>query len=138
MILVENLFCALEVEVVFGLERPGQRENPLEVGSDHAVLRRGSRQPLQAAELAIDRLEGLLGKVRRLDPLTQLFELRLLGVALAELVLDRLHLLAQDELALALLELRGDLRLDLGLQLEQLQLAGKRSRQFSQALADVG
>ena len=46
-------------------------------------------------------------------------------VALAELLLDRLQLLAQEVLALALLHLRLDLRLDLRAELEHLELAAE-------------
>ena len=52
----------------------------------------------------------MLGELGRLDPLAQLVDLGLLLVPLAELVLDRLQLLAQVVLALALLHLRLDLR----------------------------
>ena len=59
------------------------------------------------------------------------------GVALAELLLDRLHLLAQEELALALLHLRLHLRLDLRAELEHLELAVEDRRHLAQALLDV-
>ena len=57
-----------------------------------------------------------------LEFLAQLADL--LGlIVVAELFLDRLHLLAQEHLALALAELFLDLRLDLVLRLEQRDLA---------------
>ena len=80
---------------------------------------------LEPPELAVGRLAGVLGQVRRLDPLAQLVDLGLLLVALAELVLDRLQLLAQEVLALALVDLRLDLGLDLGAELDHLELAGE-------------
>ena len=67
----------------------------------------------------------------------QLLELGLLRVALAELVLDRLHLLAQEVLALRLLHLRLDLRLDLRAELEHLELAAQDRRRRAQPLLDV-
>ncbi len=39
----------------------------------------------------------MLGQARRFDPLAKLGDLGLIGVLLAELLLDRLHLLAQDD-----------------------------------------
>ncbi len=73
----------------------------------------------------------MLGQLRRGDPLAQV--LHLLALGLAEFRLDRLHLLAQEVLALRVghLLLRG--RFDLALDFEQLDLAGERGghrRQF--------
>ena len=59
------------------------------------------------------------------------------GVALAELLLDRLQLLAQEVLALALLHLGLHLRLDLRAELEHLELAVEDRRDLAQPLLDV-
>ena len=67
----------------------------------------------------------------------QLVQLGLLRVALAELVLDRLQLLAEVELALALLELGLHLRLDLRPELEHLELAVQDQRDLAQPRLDV-
>ena len=69
--------------------------------------------------------------------LAQLVDLRLLLVALAELVLDRLQLLAEEVLALALVDLARDLRLDLRAELRHLELAVQDQRDRAQALLDV-
>src|SRR6185312_5460246 len=58
-------------------------------------------------------------------------------VALAELVLDRLQLLAQEVLALALLELRLDLRLDLRAELDDLELSLEDAEHVAQPLRDM-
>ena len=79
----------------------------------------------------------VLGQLERLEPLAQLLDLGLLGVALAELLLDRLQLLAQEELALALLHLRLDLRLDLRAELQHLELAVQDRGDLAQPLLDV-
>jgi hypothetical protein len=65
--------------------------------------------------------------------------LRLLGrlVELAELLLDRLELLAQDVLALALVDLGLDLGLDLRADGDDLELAGQRLDELAQPGADV-
>ena len=57
----------------------------------------------------------------RLQALPQLLQLGQLGIALAQLLLERLQLLAQEELALALLHLGLDLRLDLRAELDDLE-----------------
>jgi len=65
-------------------------------------------------------LSSVLRKLHRLEGRTQFGDLRRLRIALAELVLDGLHLLAQEELALPLLHLLLNLRLDLRAELEDL------------------
>ena len=113
MVLVEDLPRVLKVEVVLRLHAPGQREDPLEVGADDAVLGRRRRDPLQPRELALGCLPRVLGQIRLLQLFAKLVDLRLHLVGLAELVLDRLELLAQEVLPLRLVHLRLDLGLDL-------------------------
>ena len=78
-----------------------------------------------------------LGHAGGLDLLAQLGDLGLLRVVLAELALDGLQLLAQDVLALALVELGLDLGLDAALELEDLDLAGQERGDELEALDDV-
>ena len=134
---IEDLAGVGDVEVVVGALGPGQLDEPLEVGADHAVLGGRRRQLLQPRQLALGGLLGVLGQLRRLQPLAQLVDLGLLFVGLPQLVLDRLHLLAQEELALALVDLRLDLGLDPRADLDHLELAGEDLREPAQALADV-
>ena len=82
-------------------------------------------------------LSAVLGQLLRLDLLAQLVHLGLVVVALAELVLDRLQLLAEEVLALALLDLRGDLRLDLRAELGDVELAREDDRDRAQPLEHV-
>ncbi len=123
MILVEDAPCPVEIEVVGGEHVPWKREDPLEIRADDAVLGRRRRQlgePLELpASLAID----LLWQAGLVDPTSELRELGLISVCLAELLLDRLQLLSQHVLALRLLHLGLNLRLDLRAQLEGLELA---------------
>ncbi len=83
-------------------------------------------------------LRDFLREVRQGDELLpQLLDLGLLRVALAELLLDRLQLLPEEVLALALLHLRLHLRLDLRAELEHLELAIEDRRDPPQTLLDV-
>ena len=134
---VEHLARVREVEVVLGRHAPRQRGDPLQPGADHAVLGRGLRELLQPRELAVGLLAHDLGQLERGELLAQLVDLGLGRVALAELLLDRLQLLAQDVLALGLVHLGLDLRLDLGADLEHLELAREDLRQPPQPLGDV-
>jgi hypothetical protein len=90
---------------------------------------------LEPAELALDLGARLLGQRSLRQLLAQLLDL--LGlVVVAELLLDRLELLAQVHLALALAELLLHLRLDLLLRLEQADLALHVHEHAAQALLD--
>ena len=138
VVAVEDPARLLQVEVVVGRDLDhGSDGEPLEVAADHAVLGRLRRQALEALQLALGLLHRVLGQVGGLDLLAQLGGLGLRLVDLAELVLDRLELLAQEELALALVDLGLDLRLDLRPDRDQLQLAREQLGQPAQALGHV-
>ena len=110
-----------EVELLLGLLGPRQADKPVEVRADDAGLGRLRRHLLEAAEL----LERLLGDsirhARLANLLRVLVDLGLHLVVLAELLLDRLELLAQEVLALRLGHLLLDAVLDLGAELEDLE-----------------
>ena len=90
------------------------------------------------AELAVGRLAHVLGQRRAPASRSRSsFTSACSGVALAELLLDRLQLLAQEVLALALLHLGLHLRLDLRAELEHLELAAQDRRDLPQPLLDV-
>jgi hypothetical protein len=96
VVLVEHRSSVLEIEVVGRRHPPRERRDPVEIGADDAVLRGRRRQPLEPCELAEGGLRDVLRQVERLESLPQLLDLRVLGVALAELVLYRLQLLAEE------------------------------------------
>ena len=86
VVVVEDLAGVVEVEVVLGVRAPRQRDDPLEVGADHAVLGRRLRQPLEPRRARGRRPSRTSsGSVSASMPLAQLVDLGLLGVALAEL-----------------------------------------------------
>jgi hypothetical protein len=101
------------------------------------VLGRLRRQALESLQLALGLLPGVLGQLRLLEPLAQLGGLGLRLVDLAQLLLDRLQLLAQEVLALTLVHLGLDLRLDARADLGQLLLAREQLRQPAQPLGHV-
>src|SRR5207247_621543 len=99
------------VEVVLGAFAPRQLEHPIEVISNPAVFGVLLAGALQSAQLALDLLVHFIRKGRLVDPLPIIR--RGIGVALAKLLLDRLHLLAQIVLTLALLQALVDFATDL-------------------------
>ena len=137
VILVEDLLGLVEVEVVIGLDAPRQAHQPVDVGADDALLGRCARDPGEAVDLLEGLLLDLVGHRRLLDLLAQLGRLGDGGVVLAQLLLDRLHLLAQDVLALGLVHLGLDLGLDAALELEHLDLLGEEGRCQPQPIGDV-
>ncbi len=116
---VENLARLGDVDGFRVALRPRQCDEPIEVRAHHRMLRRGVRHAFEAPQLLQSLLLHLLGHLGVRNRLAQVVELGL-GVVLAELLLDRLQLLAQHVLALALVELALRLLADFARQLEHL------------------
>ncbi len=130
MIRVELGAGALQFELVGGARGPRQLEHTVEPGAHPAVLGRLLAHPLEAVDLLGDERRTLLRQVG-----AQLVELGAVladdvVVALAELLVDRGELLAQQVVALLLVHPLGDVGADLGgdLQLGQV-LAGPLGEQ---------
>ena len=75
-------------------------------------------------------------QVERVELLLQLLQVVAVVLALAELLLDRLHLLAQEHLALPVAQLLLDLRLDLLLRVEDVDLALDVDERPAEAVLD--
>ena len=105
------------VEVLVRALAPRHGDQPVQVGADHARLARLLAHALQARELLQSLLVDGLGHLGLLDLRAVLVGDR--GVVLAELLADRVHLLAQEVLALlllgALLDVLADALADLQL-----------------------
>ena len=138
VVLVEDPLRLREVEVVLALLAPGQPDHPVQPVAQGRRLRGVGVHALQLLELALDLLQdrlrhpGLVGLLlERRDLLRQL-------VAFAQLALDRLQLLAQEELALAPVHLALGLGRDLLLHGQDLELLGHQLVDPAQALDGVG
>ncbi len=125
MVLVEHLLGVADVELVFAVLLPRQADQPLQVGADDAILGGGRRHLGQPVGLAVGLRQRLGAHAGRLDRLAQPLDLGGVLVALAKLFLDGAHLLAQQVLALILVDPGLDLGLDLLAELEHRQLAGQ-------------
>ena len=108
---VEDLAGARDVGGVLGAHVPRQLEHGVEPGADPAGLGALVARALQLADLAQRGLADLLGQVGGLD--AGAVVVGALGLVLAELLADRGELLAQQELALALVHALADVVLDL-------------------------
>ena len=101
------------------------------------MLGRRLRELLQPRELAVGLLAHVLGQPELGQLGAQVVHLGLERVLLAELLLDRLQLLAQHVVALRGLHLRHHLRLDLRADGDDVELARQHLREPPQPLADV-
>ena len=97
---VEHLARGGRVELVLGALAPRDVGQDVEVGADHLGLAGLLAGALQAVELALGLLADLVGHAGLGDLGAVVLDDR--AVVLAELAADRLHLLAQDVLALLL------------------------------------
>ena len=107
-----------QVEVVVGARGPRQLEHRVQPGLDPAVLGVLRRHALELVDLLLDRGGHALGQL--VGDLGESRPVRVGGLALvvAQLLADRRHLLAQQELALGLLHAVGDVAADALGQLE--------------------
>src|SRR5450759_4846750 len=127
VILVENTSRLGDIDGFLGRQRPWQLDQPVEVAADHARLGGGLRHSLVAAYFLF-RLAFRLGRHLGLgDRLVQLRDLLRLAVAFSQLALNRRHLLAQDRLALALIEGGLGLLADLVGQPKDLEPLGQKA-----------
>ena len=137
MLLVEDVARLRQIDDLVGPLRPRQRDDPIEIGPRHRVFGgRGwhLREPIELAQrLFLDRVRHARG----FDLRAELLDLLGLIVALAELALNRLELLAQEVVALVLADLRLHLRLDLRAELEHFELLDQEPIQQIETLADV-
>ena len=110
VVLVEHAARLDRIEAIFGRRAPGHLEQPVEVRARHLVVGRRvvhARQPVQLARRDLARCPRADS---RGDLLAQ--QLDLVGLALAELILDRLQLLPQVVLPLRVRHLLLRLRFD--------------------------
>ena len=134
---VEDVARLLDVELVLGGDRPRQLDQPLEVGARHRVLGRRRLHHLEPLELLHRDLLGLGRHLGVDDLLAEVVQVAAGLVDLAQLLLDRLQLLAQDVLALVAPHLLLDLAVDLLADLQHLVLAREELQHLAQAGLEI-
>ena len=123
VVLIEDLSSPFQIEIVLGRLIPWNRDDPVEVGPDDRVLCRGRRDPSQTVEFTLGRDAHFGGRLALVKAGSQLVDLSLSLIGLAEFLLDRFQLLTEKELSLALLHVRLDLVLDFRAKFQNLDLA---------------
>ena len=137
VVLVQHLLCAGEVVLDLGALAPRRLHQPVDVVADDRGLGGHRRHQLQLRELGVRLLARLLRHARARDLLLELGDLVGRVVHLAQLLLDRLHLLVEVVLALALLHLLLDAATDALLDLQHVDLALDQREDVLEAAADV-
>ena len=132
MIFVQNLAGPVDVDDPTAELAPGQARHPLQIRDDHAVLRRGRRDPGQPAQLTLGLTTRLVGQAGFLDPAAELGHLTVAPLVLPELALNGSELFAQVELALLRREPFLGFRRDLAAQLAHGDLALQQIHQSAE------
>ena len=106
MIFVENATRFGELQLVIRRLQPRQFENKLEIRANDVIVRRRRWQALESLQFTIGFGAYFLGKLGLFESLAEHLSFRgLAGFVLAELLLDRAHLLSQYIVALRLIHL---------------------------------
>src|SRR6266540_315880 len=134
---VEHLACPADVEPVLGPLAERQLGDGVEPGPDPAVLGVLLRRPLQPVDLALDRLARLVGQRGLVQLPAVAGDQVLVVVQLAQLLADGGELLAQQELALALLHALGDVPADAVLDLLLREGVAGPGQDLLESLLDV-
>jgi hypothetical protein len=136
VILVQHVRRVAEVVLDLGLLGPRQADQRVEVVAHHRRLGRHRRHQLELLQLVVGLLARFLGHARGLDLLFQFLEVGTF-FAVAEFLLDRLDLLVEVVLALALLHLALDAATDALFHLQDVDFVLEQLQQLFQALGDV-
>ena len=122
VILVQDLLCLFDIEVVLGCFFPGKLHHPFQVSPDDRGLRRVGVHLFKAGKLFEGLFLHILRHLRLFDGLFEVIDFLCFFVSLSQLVLNGPQLFPQEEFPLHLGHLFLGLRLDLGLHLQDLQL----------------
>ena len=120
---IEHVLRQLDVLPDLGALLPGDGQHPVQIVAHHGRLGRHRAHGPELLQLGHRLVAGFLAELGLLDPILELGRLVLAVLELAQLLLDRLHLLVEIVLALGLLHLPLDARADALLDLENADLA---------------
>ena len=124
MIVVQDPAGLVEIEAVAGGFLPRQVQNPLDIRPGNGVLRRRRGDPVETGQLLVHGLACLTGQLGGLGLFAQVVS-PAHSVVFPQLLADRLELLAQEKLALLLVNILLDILLDLLAHLQGLELLVK-------------
>ena len=127
MVAVEYLSGVGQVQLVLAALAPGHGRQPVQIVAGGAIFGRTGLEHRQLGQLVVDAFLHPLGHLAALEARAEGVDV-VFTVVLgdAQLTLDHLELLAQEEFALTLLHLGVDLLADLALQLRHLDLLAQQ------------
>ena len=137
VVVVEDAPRLGDVDRRLRLGRPRQLDQPVEVRAHHRVLAGAFGHALETLQLLARLLLDLLGHLRFGDRLLELGDLRRALVAFAELLLDRAHLLAQQVLAVAVVDRLPGALVDLARDLQHLDAVRQQLEQLVEPRLEV-
>ena len=137
VVLVEHPLGRRDVVLDLGALLPRDLHQPVDVVAHDGRLGRHRRHELELRELGVRLVAGFLRHAGARDALLELGDLVGRVVHLAQFLLDRLHLLVEVVLALALLHLLLDAAADALLDLQHVHLALDQGEDVLQAAAHV-
>ena len=138
MVFFKDALGFLDVELVFGVLEPRQRQEPVEIVAHDGRFGRHRRHHLELLDLALALLASLGRHLLLAQFLFQFLNLVLELVLLAELLLNRAHLLVEVVLLLGLLHLLLDPGADALFDLEDFQLRAHVAEDLLQPLGRIG
>ena len=136
MVGVEHVFGKGQILLDLGALVPRNRQDPVEIIAHDRRLGRHRRHLTQFLQFGGRLVARLLGEFRRLDLFLDLGEIVLAVLAVAEFLLDRLHLLVEVIFALRLLHLALDARANTLLDLQDRDFALHQAEALLQPLGD--
>ena len=133
---VEHVLRLSEIPLDLGALAPRDRQDPVEIVAHDGGFGRHRRHLAQLLELGDGLVARFLGELGVLDALLELGEI-VLAVLVAQLLLDRLHLLVEIIFALRLLHLALDARANALLDLQDRDFALHQRQAFFEAARDA-
>ena len=138
MVVVEHLFRLLEILLEPRLLAPGQSQQHIEIVARHGRFGRHRLHALELLQFGGRLGLRFLGKLQFLDLLAELGKFVALAVfAVAQFLLDRLHLLVEIIFALGLLHLALDPTADFLLDLQHAQFAFHEGKDHFETLCRI-
>ena len=137
VVFVKDAGDFVDVEVVQAGFRPGQTDQPVDVGAGDSDFGAAGAHALQAVKLAGGLTLCILGHFHFSDLGAKLLDFGAAIAPLPQLFLDGLDLLAQVVLALSFVDLGGDVVLQLAAELQHLRLAAKEVEERGHASRKV-
>ncbi|EGE55682.1 hypothetical protein RHECNPAF_890098 [Rhizobium etli CNPAF512] len=134
----EDLFGIVEIGLDLRLLAPRNAEQPVQIVAHDGGFGRHRAHLTQLLQLRIGLFTGLLGQFGLGDALFQFAHLVAAFLAVAELLLDRLHLLIEVIFALGLFHLALDARADALFDLQDRDLAFHEAESLFETLLDAG